>query len=378
MWRCDRFGAVVRFVGGCVLVLAASPGWAKTQCTKPGGTANLNAGAIEGTLIVLGGRPASQALVTAEWPSASHAPPAKSSESTTADSGGHYVLCGLPSDAAIELRIAFDSREWLVPNVVTRPDAAVRRDLRLHPAPGELIRVSGARQSRPGVLKGYVYDESGAPVARVSVRLPGSSYKDLTDDNGRFLIPEVLAGRYSVEARALGFSPLEASVSLRAGDTAKVNFILNRSVTTLSKVLTIGEPTAFERTSGFGERRRRGIGLSFDRASIERRGSQRITDLVRGAPGFTLQPVFNRWGQSYDIRMDRVVVAGGNACQIDYYLNGNQYTPSSAGIDHDFPAQQVEAVEVFRPSEVPAQFGGQRSRCGVIVIWTRYHAYDIP
>ncbi|MEO7822309.1 MAG: carboxypeptidase regulatory-like domain-containing protein [Gemmatimonadaceae bacterium] len=262
---------------------------------------------------------------------------------------------------------------------MTRKDAAVRRDLRLHPAPGELIRVSGAtRQSEPGVLRGYVYDENGAPVPGVSVRLPGSSYTGLTDEAGRFLIRGVHAGRYSVEARALGFSPLEASVSLQAGDTAKVNFVLNRSVTTLSRVLTIGEPSAFERTSGFGERRGRGNGLFFDRVSIERRGSQRITDLVRGAPGFTLQPVFNRWGQSYDVRMDRVVVAGANACQIDYYLNGNQYTPSSAGIDHDFPAQQVEAVEVYRPSEVPAQFSGQRSRCGVIVIWTRYHAYDIP
>lgn len=365
-------------MSGFLLVLGAAPGWAQTECTKSAGTAN--GSAIQGTLILLGGRPASRALVTAAWQSTPHsAGGTKHSKSITADSGGHYLLCGLPSGATIELRIAFDSREWLVSDVVTRPDAAVRQDLRLHPAPGELPRASvSSPESKPGVLRGHVYDGSGAPMAGVSVRLAGSAHIDLTADDGRFLIAGVPAGSYSVEARALGFSPLEVSVSLQSGDTAKVNFVLNKSVTSLPRVLTIGEPSAFERTSGFGERRRRGNGLFFDRAAIERRGSQRITDLVRGAPGFTLQPVFGRWGQTYDVRMDRVPAAGGKACQIDYYINGSEYTPSSAGIDHDFPAQQVEAVEVYRPSEVPAQFSGQRARCGVILIWTRYHAYDIP
>lgn len=47
------------------------------------------------------------------------------------------------------------------------------------------------------------------------------------------------------------------------------------------------------------------------------------------------------------------------------------------GIDNDVPSAQIEAIEVYKPSQIPAQFFGKRSRCGAVVIWTRFRAHEL-
>jgi hypothetical protein len=114
----------------------------------------------------------------------------------------------------------------------------------------------------------------------------------------------------------------------------------------------------------------------FDRSDIERRRPHKLTDLLRTVAGFRVQTTLTRWGYQSTPTMERVT-SGDIGCPVDFYVNGHEYTPTSMGIDADVPAAQIEAIEVYKPSQIPAQFFGRHSRCGAIVIWTRYRAHEL-
>ncbi|HEX5726903.1 MAG TPA: hypothetical protein VFX98_15620, partial [Longimicrobiaceae bacterium] len=66
-----------------------------------------------------------------------------------------------------------------------------------------------------------------------------------------------------------------------------------------------------------------------------------------------------------------VMSRAGNNCPPRLFLDG---VPASTGgpIDEVIEPMNVEAIEVYRgAAEIPAQYGGSSSACGVIVIWTR-------
>jgi hypothetical protein len=57
------------------------------------------------------------------------------------------------------------------------------------------------------------------------------------------------------------------------------------------------------------------------------------------------------------------------------YVFGGRNTPAGTEgdrIDDYVIPTEVEAVEVYdSPGSLPAEFGGSRAGCGVVVIWTR-------
>lgn len=236
-------------------------------------------------------------------------------------------------------------------------------------------------QSPVSIVVGKVADSSGKPIDRAQVSIDGLPIAAQSLADGRFILPAIESGKYIIETRALGFFPERAYLNIAGeNDTLRVTIVLARlpaNAVVLPASRIVAEPSPFERSSGFAERKRRGNGLFFDRAAIERRNPVTLTDMLRGVPGLTLRPVSDRFGQSYDAAVDRVPASGGRACRINYYLNGNEYTPSAGGIDHEFPPEQVEAIEIYRPSETPAQFSGSRARCGAVLIWTRVRAHEI-
>ena len=59
---------------------------------------------------------------------------------------------------------------------------------------------------------------------------------------------------------------------------------------------------------------------------------------------------------------------------MSFYVDGQPFGPTSPGIDIDIPPEEIEALEVYKSAQVPAQFGGATAGCGVIVIWTRDRA----
>jgi outer membrane cobalamin receptor len=124
---------------------------------------------------------------------------------------------------------------------------------------------------------------------------------------------------------------------------------------------------------------RLGHGRFVLRSDIEERQPRRLSDLLRGMPGVR---VFSD-GWFSDIRLRASGVTGFNASQttmclppvrIDGILvsHGNAGPGDRYNIDSLMP-HDVEAIEIYAgPAQVPAQFGGANSACGIVLIWTRH------
>jgi hypothetical protein len=76
-----------------------------------------------------------------------------------------------------------------------------------------------------------------------------------------------------------------------------------------------------------------------------------------------------------DSSVPRSQRAGVGDCQVQYFVDGALFYPSTEGdISGDVPLGLVEAVEVYRNlAETPVEFrhSGRASGCGTVVIWTQ-------
>ena len=95
-----------------------------------------------------------------------------------------------------------------------------------------------------------------------------------------------------------------------------------------------------------------------------------FTDVLRRVPGLQVRPV--RGGLANNVSIQ----TRGSECSVLFYMNGMAFPlPPDQPINDFVSPHEVIGIEVYSgSSEIPAQFNNSRfnSRCGVIVIWTRY------
>jgi TonB family protein len=88
------------------------------------------------------------------------------------------------------------------------------------------IRAQNPQTERASVA-GTVYDPSGAVIPNVTVSLKntvGSNEEAaVTDAAGRYMLPAIVAGEYSLKVSERGFMPYQTAVTLQAGAQVTVN-----------------------------------------------------------------------------------------------------------------------------------------------------------
>jgi hypothetical protein len=78
-----------------------------------------------------------------------------------------------------------------------------------------------------GNVRGVVrHSASNAPLASVQVSIQGTRLGTMTREDGTFLIQRVPAGSHRVQVRLIGYAPTDKALTVRAGDTATVDFAL--------------------------------------------------------------------------------------------------------------------------------------------------------
>ena len=88
-----------------------------------------------------------------------------------------------------------------------------------------------------GFVAGSVTDESGNPLANASVIIVGTARTTLTDPHGQYLIDSVVPGRYDIRAATIGYRAVrKQGVTVRAGDTTRVDFTLTATTTELAEL----------------------------------------------------------------------------------------------------------------------------------------------
>lgn len=229
---------------------------------------------------------------------------------------------------------------------------------------GPVFAARAQTSQSTGRLTGTVRDTSGVPVP--SARVSSSGLLTLTDTTGRFVLPGLPFGSLDVHVRRLGFEPRDTSFVLVAGQPDSLMVVLAMIPRELEGVTTEAETRARRWLSEFHRRREGNVGTFLDRAQIEERHAQRLSDVMRRLPGVRIS--VDRAGRQ-QLRMGRS--SGGRDCPPDFWIDGVR--AAGLGVD-DVPLQDVEAIEVYKgPSGIPPELNSRLGNpgCGAIVIWTR-------
>jgi len=225
-----------------------------------------------------------------------------------------------------------------------------------------------AQRGRPpdGVVTGQVREAGTEQTLEgVEVGLEGTSLRTVTDHEGKFRLAGVAGGSYRLWARRIGYQ--ERSDSLRVPPRALVDVTIVLSTAPIELeglVVTVRSPVLARH--GFYARQEQGYGGVFiDRAEIERRRPQSVTDIFKNVPG--LRVVYGGIYGSKVFVNQRVTFDDANlpGCEPLLWLDGIRSTMTIYDL---MRAEEIEGIEIYAGGSAPGKFN---HLCGTIVIWTR-------
>lgn len=245
-----------------------------------------------------------------------------------------------------------------------------------------LARVAPALAQVTGTIAGEVRDRgTSQPLAGAQVYIPGTSIGTVTDEAGRYRLPEVPAGETALHAQVLGYRTEKASVEVPAGGTATHAFALQWEFLNLDAIVVTGSAGgARERETAYSVGR-------IDPAEV----SEPITTLdqllTARLPGVTVQQGSGLAGSGSQIRLrGNVSVALGNEPLV--YVDGVRVRsegypknapraeePSTGPNDaasplNDINPADIERVEVVKGPAATTLYGAEAAS-GVIQIFTK-------
>jgi iron complex outermembrane receptor protein len=208
------------------------------------------------------------------------------------------------------------------------------------------------------VIGGSVRDTAGRPLAGAVVAAPGTARSTTTDAAGRYRLAPVGPGLILVEARMLGHRPARDSVTLSAGDSARIDFVLAPSPLEISPVIV----TAAKR-SQLLEEAATSVAV-VERSDVLKRAVNTLDEAVDRAPGvqFVDGQINIRGSTGYSRGLGSrvlLLVDGVPANQGD-----------RGGISWDLlPVDEVERVEVVKGAG--SALYGSAALGGVVNVITR-------
>jgi len=231
-----------------------------------------------------------------------------------------------------------------------------------------------------GTVTGQVTGEGEAPLAGVIVRVNGTSLATLTDNNGRYTLPDVPAGNQSITASSIGYSESQRAVTVAAGQTVTLNIALESDVLALEGIVAVG----------YGTQRRQdvtGSVASVRMESVENRVIQGATEALTGMlPGVRVVSSTGLPGSGAEVQIRGVSAIGAGATPL-YVVDGFPITADNASGGRSFvtrnpltdiPPSEIESITVLKDASSAAIYGSQASNGVVIITTRRGQASDRP
>lgn len=219
-------------------------------------------------------------------------------------------------------------------------------------------------------LHGRVTDHtSHAPIRGAQIILEADGRFVTSDSTGHYDFADIPKGIVELSIRAARFPVVHYTLRLigTSGWAQDIELDSTRApsgVAHLAPVaVTADAPEVNFRMRDFELRRASGRGQYLTDEQIQRSGASNIQDAVRGMRGVDLDCSGTAFA-GCRIRMARAP----QRCSPEYYVDGQ--------VDNDFgpstPIRDVIGIEVYTgPTDVPGEFAGRNSGCGVVVLWTR-------
>ncbi len=285
---------------------------------------------------------------------------------------GIYRICGLPA--------GLEGRLQVIRGTLTSGDISVSfgeellaaRSMTIA-APGAVVAVAASDSARTGAtvlgtarLTGRVLNKTGAPLANARVQLEGTTRATQSRPSGEFVLDSLPPGTQSVAVRLLGYAPIEAAVELSSGQSRSVTITLEDFVPVLETVRVSAQRERALEDIGFARRKRAGFGTYFEGDEIKARNAQYFSDIMRAVPHIRVATD----GQGRQMLQNARDPMGG--C-VMIWVDGTMWQQMEPGDIDDFvKPYEVGAIEVYSPTNVPAEFqsrGG--ASCATIVAWTQ-------
>jgi hypothetical protein len=342
------------------------------------------------------GVPLPDALITATWQTGRMVHRAEAETGPT----GLYRICGIPAGAG---RVRFSAQLMGRSNsrgeldvVDIKGPSIVFHDLAISLAshasgPADVVQeriLLEAAAHQLGDLQGQVRDQmSGTPIPFAVVRIKDTSHQAVTDQDGRFVFPDIEPATYTLEVRNLGYLVTADPVEVPAGKDVflglriapQVMELEGLEVTTRSAVEQVTRLTPFRRDIVYGDvmaqEEHRGA-LAYE---ILRRSSPglRVTQIVREAGPPTLCIKTNRRIQElYNAppveSTDLLGTPSRNQCDNPEVVVDGVRVPDGPDFLLRTPASEIESIEFMTPVHAQTAYGvfGGTSN-GVVVVFTR-------
>lgn len=89
---------------------------------------------------------------------------------------------------------------------------------------------------QPAVIQGKVTISNGKAAPQISITLKGKSIGTVSNEKGEFTLKHIKAGTYIIKASAVGIRSTEKTISVNAGETKTVDFVLAENDEALQEV----------------------------------------------------------------------------------------------------------------------------------------------
>jgi len=103
-----------------------------------------------------------------------------------------------------------------------------------------LTTLTAVVYAQHSTLSGQVSTSSGEELAFATIRLEGTTFGAISDDNGLFHIANIPPGAYKVIASFIGFPNAQKRITLQAGQRSTLDFVLEESANALNQVVVTG------------------------------------------------------------------------------------------------------------------------------------------
>jgi outer membrane receptor protein involved in Fe transport len=206
------------------------------------------------------------------------------------------------------------------------------------------------------------------PLAGVSVAVEGAGAGTWTDADGRYVLPPLEAGRYTLIFSFTGMKSETRDVDLSAGKNRTVNLCLEDDPVALDEVTVV----ARHERKGMTEARRQGVPVSvIDGRLLAGRGTS-IAEVINRQTGVKVR---RTGGAGSDTKIN---VRGLEGKRVQIYLDGHALnTPDGSFSINDIPLQFIDRIEIYK-GIVPPEFGGDGlgSAINVVTIDAEGSYYD--
>ncbi len=212
-----------------------------------------------------------------------------------------------------------------------------------------------------GIIGTLIDQRAGTSISEARIYLQNGRDTVRSDGNGRFVLGNLPPGTHVLEIAAPGYGIARFQVTLAGSQIYEHEFSLLFSGQSLPELTVEGSKAKkFGRYLDFERRRASKTGAFITRDEIESRGYMNV--------GAALEKVRGIHVQCDAIECKPYISRAGAFCSPTWIVDGTEV----GSFHENTPIRDIQGMEIYRgASEMPAEFGGSNSQCGVIVIWTK-------